>query len=152
MPGARDYVRARRERMPLGERLPAAWVVFVTAAMTTIAFLVVGGLPQRGLHVAFPVAVFLLVCLGMLAVSLLDSYTRQLVILDRKRLYIDGTNFALDGISFVVRGFDGIAGTQYPVLLVRLRDGSNRVVGRDAGIDVETLARSFSSVGVKVED
>ena len=149
----RDYVRARRATLPPRSGRPSPFIVALMWLPLAIAVFL--GQPPMSLGDA------LIVLGGTLAIALLvaalaawaDYNPRQTIILDRRRLYLHGTNHELEELRHVVVASRAIGTQMFPVLLLQFRNGLQRVVGRDDQCaSGEALAATFRELGVKVED
>jgi hypothetical protein len=147
-----DYVRARRSTLPRQAGRPP-WFVVGLMWLCIVVGLFVAATPRSATQT-------IVMLLGSLAVAIAvaflaawaDFNARQSVILDRRRLYISGTNHPLDTIRSVVVGNCTIDSRDYPVLLVRMRDGNQHLIGRDEGVPAEVIMATFRELGIKVDD
>ena len=147
----KDYVRARRSTLPSGQGRPSLLTVMVMWLFFAIGLLVpvapIAPLPALAIVLGSLVAALLVAFLAAWA----DFNARQTVILDRRRIFITGTHHPLETIRSVVVGTRSIDSRNFPILLVRMRDGTQHLIGRDDSVPDEVMIATFRELGIKVE-
>ena len=128
-----------------------AWPAFV-AVMMAVTFALASWPDEPADWALLAVAVLVTTAAIACFVALIERTMGKRVVIDSSGIRVDGLVLAPAEIRYVVIGTIRLGPSEHEVMLVRMWDEVDYMVGRKPGQDPDALAATLGDLGIRIED